>query len=216
MRKLVPTELRSRWRDEKIESKKFSCSTFMLYLGSKNEVEHLEHHNVFLTNDYRQNLIDIGEKHRLSENPSFYVCNPAKTDPTMAPEGKSSLYVLVPITHQHPNVDWQKEAPSYRKLVLNQLGKLGVKDIESRIEYEKMITPATWESDYEIYKGTVFNLAHSLDQMLFLRPQNRFKELDSVYLVGSGTHPGSGLPVIYESALISSRLIAKDLGYTPA
>jgi phytoene desaturase len=68
-----------------------------------------------------------------------------------------------------------------------------------------------WEDEFAVHRGAVFNLAHSLDQMLFFRPQNRFKELDGVYLVGGGTHPGSGLPVIYESARISSRLVAKDL-----
>ena len=75
-----------------------------------------------------------------------------------------------------------------------------------------MITPADWDSRYEIYRGATFNLAHSLDQMLHLRPHNRFEDLEGVYLVGGGTHPGSGLPVIFESARISSKLLLEDLG----
>jgi phytoene desaturase len=90
--------------------------------------------------------------------------------------------------------------------------KIGYGDIESRIRYERIITPADWDTRYEIYRGATFNLAHSLDQMLHLRPHNRFEDLDGVYLVGGGTHPGSGLPVIFESARISSKLVVQDLG----
>lgn len=212
MQKLVPNYLRKRWSDDSIKKKKYSCSTFMLYLGLNKPIPELNHHSIFLSDVYKDNLKDIEFDHRLSDNPSFYVCNPCVSDSSMAPEGKSALYVLVPVTHKTENVNWEKEAPRFRKLIFQQLEKIGLSDIESHIEYEKMVTPQGWEDHYNIYKGAVFNLAHSLDQMLFRRPQNRFKELDGVYLVGGGTHPGSGLPVIYESAKISSRLIQQDLG----
>ena len=75
-----------------------------------------------------------------------------------------------------------------------------------------MITPADWDQGYQIHRGATFNLAHNLSQMLHLRPRNRFEDLESVYLVGGGTHPGSGLPVIYESARITARLLGEDLG----
>ena len=84
--------------------------------------------------------------------------------------------------------------------------------MERRIRYERIITPADWDTRYEIYRGATFNLAHTLDQMLHLRPNNRFEDLDGMYLVGGGTHPGSGLPVIFESARISSRLLLEDFG----
>ena len=74
------------------------------------------------------------------------------------------------------------------------------------------MTPADWESKYNVYRGATFNLAHTWTQMLHMRPRNRFDELGGVYLVGGGTHPGSGLPVIYESARITSRLLLQDWG----
>ena len=107
------------------------------------------------------------------------------------------------MTHQHPNVDWKREAPRFRQLALRQLAKIGIEDIESRIRFEQMVTPADWDQGYEIHLGATFNLAHTLRQMLHLRPRNRFEDLESVYLVGGGTHPGSGLPVIFESARIT-------------
>lgn len=213
MTTLVPNELCQRWSDMALERKKYSCSTFMLYLGINRELPEIQHHNVFLSADYLENLTDIERDHVLSDNPSFYVCHPARTDPSMAPAGKSALYILVPVSNRHKNIDWSVEGTRYRDLVLRQLERIGLTDLEADIECEHRITPEDWERNYGVYKGAVFNLAHSLDQMLFLRPRNRFSELPGVYLVGGGTHPGSGLPVIYESARISSRLIRRDLDF---
>jgi len=80
---------------------------------------------------------------------------------------------------------------------------------------EKIVTPRDWASEFELYKGATFSMAHSLDQMLHLRPHNRFEDVRSMYLVGGGTHPGSGLPVIFESARITSRLLLQDLKMEP-
>jgi phytoene desaturase len=129
----------------------------------------------------------------------------------MAPAGHSALYVLVPVSHQHPNIDWVKERARYRQVALRQLKKIGLDDIERRIRFERVVTPVEWEQKVGIYKGATFNLAHNLGQMLHLRPQNRFEEFEALYLVGGGTHPGSGLPVIFESARISAQLLLADL-----
>ncbi len=215
MKRLVPDRLRRRWTDRKIAGKKFSCSTFMMYLGVDGEFD-LPHHSIHISDDYARNLDEIENKHVLSEDPSFYVQNACVTDPTLAPRGKSALYVLAPVTHQHKNVDWSRERERFRAKMLRQIAKAGFTDVEKRIRFERIVTPDDWDSKYEIHQGATFNLAHSLDQMLHLRPHNRFEDVDGVYLVGGGTHPGSGLPVIFESARISSRLLLADLGIEPA
>ena len=212
MTRVVPNAKRKRWSDKSIEKKRFSCSTYMLYLGIEGIYDDLPHHNIHISGDYKRNLDEIESKHVLSDDPSFYVQNACVTDPSLAPEGHSSLYVLVPVTHQHENVDWDKEADRFRELTLDKLSAIGLTDVRDRIRVEHRITPADWESDYAVYRGATFNLAHNLGQMLHKRPHNRFEEMDGVYLVGGGTHPGSGLPVIYESSRISSRLLLKDLG----
>jgi len=211
MERLVPDHLRRRWTNKKLAQKKYSCSTFMMYLGVEGTFD-LPHHTIHIADDYVKNLDDIENKHVLSADTSFYVQNACVTDPSLAPKGHSSLYVLAPVTHQHPNVDWNRERGPFRELLYRQLGKAGYGDLAGRIRYERIITPADWDTRYEIYRGATFNLAHSLDQLLHLRPRNRFEDLDSVYLVGGGTHPGSGLPVIFESARITSRLLLSDLG----
>lgn len=212
MSRLVPDRLRRRWTDRQIGGKKFSCSTFMLYLGLDGLYDDVPHHTIFMSRNYEQNLDDIENRHMLSEDPSFYVQNPGVTDPTLAPKGKSTLYVLVPVTHQHPNVDWGRERDRYRALALSRLEQIGIRGVEKRIRYERVITPLDWDQEFEIHRGATFNLAHNLGQMLHLRPRNRFEDVAGVYLVGGGTHPGSGLPVIFQSALISSRLLLQDMG----
>jgi phytoene desaturase len=214
MTTLIPDRLRRRWTNASIASKRYSCSTFMLYLGIEGSYD-LPHHNIFIARDYERNLREIERDHVLSDDPSVYVQNPVATDPTLAPAGRSTLYVLVPVTHQHPNVDWAKEKARYRDLALRQIAELGFTGAEERIRFERVVTPADWDVSAQIHLGATFNLAHSFSQMLHLRPRNRFEDVDGVYLVGGGTHPGSGLPVIFESARITARLMAADLGLAP-
>ncbi len=212
MTRLVPDHLRRRWSDRKIASKRFSCSTFMLYLGIEGRYDDVSHHTIYLSENYRENLADIETRHVLGSDPSMYVQNASVTDPTLAPPGMSTLYLLIPVTHRHPNVDWRREAARYREVALDQIERIGIRGVRGRIRYEKMITPDDWQDGYEIYRGATFNLSHDLSQMLHMRPHNRFEDLDGVYLVGGGTHPGSGLPVIYSSARITSDLLLEDLG----
>jgi phytoene desaturase len=214
-RKLIPEKHRSKWSDKKIASKKFSCSTFMMYLGIEGRYDDVAHHTIYLAENYKQNLEDIEQGHRLSENPSFYVQNASVTDPTLAPKGQSTLYVLLPVTHESEHVNWARETPRFRALALEQIKRIGLNDVEQRIVTEKVITPRGWRDEFGLYKGATFSMAHSLDQMLHLRPHNRFEDVEGMYLTGGGTHPGSGLPVIFQSARISSRLLLEDLGVEP-
>ncbi len=211
MQRLVPNHLRKRWHDKKLARSKYSCSTFMLYLGIDGRYDDLPHHTIYIAKDYQKNLDEIDRFKVLSEDPSFYVQNAGVTDATLAPHGMSTLYVLVPVAHESPQIDWSSQAPVFRQRVLRQLAKIGLHDVEQRIRFEKMVTPDDWRLGYQIYRGATFNLAHNLGQMLHARPRNHFDDLQHVYLVGGGTHPGSGLPVIYESARISARLMCDAL-----
>jgi phytoene desaturase len=215
MRRMVPNALRRKWTDERIASKRFSCSTFMMYLGIEGGYDDVAHHTIYLSKNYEQNLRDIEQQHVLSEDPSFYVQNACVTDPSLAPRGCSTLYVLAPVTHQTSNVDWGVQRAAFRKRVVAQLAKVGIEGLEERIRFEKVITPQDWQADYSLYQGATFSMAHNLRQMLHLRPHNRFEDLNGVYLVGGGTHPGSGLPVIFESARITSRLLLEDMNVQP-
>jgi phytoene desaturase len=213
MKTLVPDTARRRWTDRRIAAKKFSCSTFMLYLGIEGRYDDLSHHTIYLSKNYRQNIAEIEEGRAPPTEPSFYVQNACVTDPALAPSGHSTLYVLVPVAHRMGHgIDWEAERTRFRAMTIDRLQRIGITDLERRIRFEKVLTPEGWENDLNIFRGATFNLSHSLRQMLYLRPHNRFEDLERVYLVGGGTHPGSGLPVIFESARITSRLLVEDLG----
>ncbi|PZW46533.1 phytoene desaturase [Humitalea rosea] len=211
MPKLLPGTTRKRWTDKRIAAARYSCSTFMLYLGIEGVFPDLAHHTILLAEDYKRNIAEV-DGGILPEIPSVYVQNACVTDPSMAPPGHSTLYVLVPVPNLRHGADWAAEAARYRELALDRLSVLGLGDIRARIRSEKMVTPQDWQDDYAVGYGATFNLTHDLMQMLSFRPRNRFAEVGGVYLVGGGTHPGSGLPVIYEGARITSKLVLDDLG----
>ena len=210
MTTMIPNQKRKKWSDRKLQKKSYSCSTFMLYLGVDKLYDE-PHHQIYASADYENSLKDI-DNHKIPWNdPSIYVQNACITDPSMAPDGQSTLYVLVPVPNTDPSIVWDDVKEEYAELILDQMAHLGFTNLREHLVSKTIVTPDDWGAS-SIYRGAVFNLAHGLDQMLWRRPQNRFEELNGLYLVGGGTHPGSGLPTIFESARISSKLVIADLG----
>jgi len=192
--------------------KKFSCSTFMIYLGLDKIYEDEPHHHILFADDYHKNVADIQSEKHISNDMSIYVRNSSITDKTVAPEGHSQLYILVPTINTRHGNPWPETEENYREKVLDRIiEKTGMKDLREHIVEERIITPRTWE-EADIFIGATFNFSHTMDQMLYLRPRNRLQGFENVYLVGGGTHPGSGLPTIFESARISANLISESHG----
>lgn len=214
IKKLIPEKMRGRDSDRALNNKKYSCSTYMLYLGVEGEVE-LPHHTIRTAPAYEQNLDDIsrgnGSLGSLTEDPSFYVCNPSITDPTLAPKGDSSVYVLLPTPNGKAKIDWSAESDRLRELLLDRIDGVLGQNLRGRIREEKRITPDDWRA-MNINHGATFNLSHSLDQMLHKRPQHKLPYCDGAWLVGGGTHPGSGLPVIFLSAQITAKMLCEQIG----
>lgn len=213
MNNLIPRGVLKKYSPEKLEKKRYSCSTFMLYLGIDKIYHDLPHHTIVFADDYRSNIQSIFDSRELKDDISFYIRNSSVTDPDVAPAGKSGLYVLVPVPNQKSGIDWEAQQREFRDIVIRRITeRTPLKDLESHIVAEKLMTPLDWEKKSNVYLGATFNLAHTLTQMLYFRPHNQFEEIENLYLVGGGTHPGSGLPTIYESARISSNMIAEKYG----
>ncbi|CQR48393.1 All-trans-zeta-carotene desaturase [Paraliobacillus sp. PM-2] len=210
MTHLFDQKVLRKYKKERLKKKGLSLSTFMLYLGVDGELD-LPHHMVLFANDYKQNVDDITKYGRISEDPSIYVHNPSRLDPTLAPEGKSSLYVLMPVPNLEAAINWEEQKPLIREQILERLEREpGLVDIRDRIEVEKIVSPLEWEKNYNVYRGATFNLSHTLDQMMYFRPHNKFEDVEHCFLVGGGTHPGSGLPTIFQSAIISADLLQQQ------
>ncbi len=211
MSSLVKDDVRRKYRDSKLRRMEYSCSTFMLYLGL-DKLYDIPHHNVVFADDYHRNLREISETKVLSEDPSFYLQNACVTDPGLAPKGQSALYVLAPVPNNTSGIEWEREKAGFRDRLLKAIErKTELSDLSKHIVAEKVVTPADWQGTYHCYNGATFNLAHTVDQMLYFRPHNRFDDFKRCYIVGGGTHPGSGLPTIYMSGKIAADLVREDL-----
>lgn len=199
-----------KYTHKNLANKDYSCSTFMLYLGVNKKYD-IPHHSLIIGDDFKAHMDEVSMTKDPSVTSLFYVHNPAATDATLAPDSsKSPIYVLVPVPNLKSKVNWDEIKVEFRNKTLQAVKeKAGLYDITEHIEEEKVLTPNDWQKTFSVYNGAVFNLSHALNQMFYFRPHNKFEKLDDCYLVGGGTHPGSGLPTIILSALISSELIVK-------
>lgn len=219
LQNLIPGSIRAKARspyaDIDLQNRKYSCSTYMMYVGLDGEID-LPHHTIYISRKYQENLENISVAGGLSEDPSIYVHNPSAVDPSLAPVGKSSVYVLMPtpnlqVTGKTGAEDWSERQAQARAQCIEQLEKrFGIENIESRIEVEHTLTPEDWRG-MNIQFGATFNLAHNLGQMLHKRPQHKLEGFEGVWMVGGGTHPGSGLPVIFLSSQITASLLCDEL-----
>lgn len=190
---------------------KSSSSAYMMYLGVDKQYTHLLHHNVVFSSDYKVNLDDIFERQVLPEDPAFYVCIPNRTDPSLAPDGCDSVYVLAPVPHKTDNVDWVKDEEAFKARILNKMSeRLGMTDIKDHIVYEKTFTPDDWASEYNLWKGSAFGLSHSFFQSAYFRPQNKSRTLSNVYFAGASTVPGNGIPMVVISGSLAAKRIEED------
>ncbi len=192
-----------------LEKKRYTSSGYMLYLGVKKRVPQLQHHNVFFGRDFEGSFGDIFEKLQVPEDPSFYVNAPAHTDPTMAPEGKDALYVLVPVPHQARHLDWKIEGPKVRAKVFARLAELGMPDLERDVEVERVITPDDWASSLNLERGSNFGLAQNMFQIGPFRPKVWDEKIQDLYFCGASVQPGTGVPTVMISADLAVQKIAE-------
>ncbi len=212
VRNLLPENARGPYSDAKLKRMQWSCSTFMLYLGVDRRWDDLPHHQLYLSDHIRRREPPYVDDSALDEdNPSFYVCNPTPIDPVNAPDGHSTLFVLVPIPNTSYSVDWAAKLQSYRDLIVSRLHMLGFDNVERHIVSETCYTAETWRDDYRTFRGAVFNLGHNWNQLGPLRPPIRSQTLRGLYWIGGAVHPGSGLMTILEAAKSAVHFIGEDV-----
>jgi phytoene desaturase len=211
LQKLLPDDARGSYTDAKLRRMRFSCSTFMLYLGVDRRYEELPHHQLYLSEHIRRLEPPYIDDSALDDvDPSFYVCNPTIIDPSNAPAGHSTLFVLVPVPNTAHRVDWPAQQRRYRDLIVSRMHLLGYKDVERHIVSETCYTAQTWQDDYRVHLGAVFNLSHDWLQLGPFRPHIRSEAVRGLYFVGGAVHPGSGLLTILEAARSTAYFIGRD------
>lgn len=206
---LLPKEHRRKNSDRRIKNLKYSMSLFVIYFGTKRRYNEsgLAHHNIILSERYKGLLADIFAAKELPEDFSLYLHMPTITDPSMAPEGHEAFYVLSPVPHLGAPVDWTTKAKPYRDAIMNLLEEQYLPDLQENIVAEHYIDPLHFQNTLNSYLGSAFSVQPILTQSAWFRPHNRSEDIDNLYFVGAGTHPGAGLPGVLSSGKIVDDLV---------
>ncbi len=204
---LIDPEYRKVWTDKKIENGKYSMSLFVWYFGTKKQYPQVPHHMMLLGERYKELLEDIFKRHHLAKDFSLYLHRPTATDPSLAPEGCDTFYVLSPVPHLDSGTDWREEAESYRKAIAKMLGETVLPGLEENLVESFVMTPQDFQDRLLSYKGAAFGLEPLLTQSAWFRPHNRSEDIEGLYMVGASTHPGAGIPGVLSSAKALDSLI---------
>jgi phytoene desaturase len=207
-RALLP-ENRRRAMARRVSAMKNGMSLFVIYFGTRRRYtdSRLVHHNIILGERLKGLLDDIFEQKLPADDLLFYLHMPTLTDPSMAPEGCESFYVLSPVPNQASGIDWSKMARPYRDRIIQFLEENYLPDLRANIVAEHYIDPRYFQDTLKSYQGAAFSTLPTLSQSAWFRPHNRSEEYDNLYFVGAGTHPGAGLPGVLSSAIITEKLI---------
>jgi phytoene desaturase len=209
---LLPASTRPRQITKRLKNYQYSMSCFLLYLGINRKYEHLRHHTIIMPDRYQKLIHDIFDGQGMPDDLALYLHVPTKTDPSMAPSGCESLYVLAPVPNLAHGVDWAHETPAFRDKIIHFLEQeAGLEGLEASIVTEHAFTPLDFASELRSYLGAAFSIEPTLFQSAYFRPHNRSNDIDGLYFVGAGTHPGAGIPGVLLSANITSRLVIEDL-----
>lgn len=204
---LLADQPRRRWSDARLRRARYSMSLFVWYFGTRRRYEDVYHHTMVFGPRYEGLLRDIFERHRLASDFSLYLHRPSATDPTLAPPGCDSFYVLSPVPHLDSGVDWSTEAERYRQRIEARLEQTLLPGLRRAIVTQRLLTPLDFQDRLLSVRGAAFSLQPQFFQSAWFRPHNRSEEVDRLYLVGAGTHPGAGIPGVLSSARVLDRIV---------
>jgi phytoene dehydrogenase-like protein len=183
----------------------------VLYLGLSKRYDHLEHHNFVFSESAEREFDQIYNQGEPADDPTCYVAAPARTDPSVAPEGGEALYVLVHTPYLRDHHDWSKMYPGYRKTIIEKLKRTaGLTDIEGRIVVDQHLTPQDIHERYKVLKGAIYGLASHGKFTGAFKPGNRSRFVKGLYLAGGAAHPGPGMPMVMMSGWIAADALDAD------
>ena len=204
---LLAPQHRKRWTDKRIEKTHYSMSLFVWYFGTRRQYTDVAHHTILLGPRYRELLKDIFDRKLLAEDFSMYLHRPTATDPSLAPDGCDAFYVLSPVPHLQSGTDWTVAAEPYRKALEKRLSETVLPGLENEIVTSHMLTPQDFQDRLSSFRGAAFGMEPLLTQSAWFRPHNRSEEVERLFLVGAGTHPGAGLPGVLSSARVLDAIV---------
>jgi phytoene desaturase len=207
-RKLVAPQHRRKWTDPRLEKMRYAMSLFVVYFGTDRTYPHLPHHSIILGPRYEELLGDIFDRKIVAEDFSLYLHAPTRTDPSLAPPDCECFYVLSPVPHLGGGQDWEKIKDAYADRILASLEKEHlVPGLRKHLVSKLIFTPLDFQDRLDAYLGSAFQFEPLLTQSAWFRPHNKSEDVEGLYFVGAGTHPGAGLPGVICSAKVLDKWI---------
>jgi phytoene desaturase len=191
------------------QTRTLAPSAFILYLGLKDKVEDIAHHNLIFSQDWKANFAEIFDSPCWPSDPSLYVCAPSVTDASVAPPGQENLFILVPVAPGLKATPQQLE--KFAKRTLETVEKeMNIPNLQERIVYQRLFWGDDFASRYNNLRGSALGLAHTMSQTAILRPNNKSKKLQNLFFAGANTNPGIGMPICLISAELAYKRIIGD------
>jgi phytoene desaturase len=207
---LIASRHRRKWTDRRIEKQKYSMGLFVIYFGTRKQYPDVAHHTILFGPRYRELLADVFDRGILAEDFSLYLHRPTATDPSMAPAGCDTFYVLCPVPNLRAGVDWQVEGPKLRQRIVKYLASSLLPGLQDTITEDFFVTPEYFRDDLLSLYGSGFSVSPIFTQSAWFRFHNESEDVPGLYFVGAGTHPGAGLPGVVSSAKVVEKLIRRE------
>ncbi len=205
--KMIAPQWRKRWTDRKIEKTDYSMGVFVWYFGTNRRWDEVKHHTIVLGPRYEGLLEDIFKNKYLASDFSLYLYRPTATDPSLAPAGCDSFYALSPVPHLDSGTDWTTMAETYRAAVEARLEATVLPGLKGSVVASRLTHPLDFQNRLLAYKGSAFGSEPRLLQSAWWRTHNKSEDVENLFFVGAGTHPGAGLPGV----LASARILEKEM-----
>lgn len=205
--KLIDASARRKHSDASVARKRYSMSLFVGYFGTRKQYPGVAHHSILLGPRYRELLTDIFDRKKLADDFSLYLHAPTRTDPSLAPPGGESFYVLSPVPNQKSGIDWELEGPRYMDRILDALDADPLPGLRDNLVTQFHVDPRYFEGELRSYRGAAFGPEPTLRQSAYFRFHNASEDVAGLYFVGAGVHPGAGLPGVLSSAKVLEKVV---------
>jgi len=203
---LLSTANHSRLFRIKRKRMKTSMGLFVLFFGTDRTYPEVAHHTIWFGDRYRELIHEIFHGTKLPDDFSLYLHRPTATDPSFAPSGCDSFYVLAPVPNLAAEIDWDEEGPKLRDRIVDALDETILPGLKTHIRSDFFMTPENFKTNYLSNLGSGFSVSPIFSQSAWFRFHNRSEVLENLYLVGAGTHPGAGVPGVLCSAKLLDRI----------
>ena len=182
-----------------------SSSALIFYWGMRAAFPELDLHNIFFSDNYRQEFDAIWKEEKISPDPTVYINITSKYKTDDAPPGCENWFVMINVP-SNIGQDWDTFIAKAKTNILSKLSRVLGKDIEPLIEREEILDPRTIESRTSSYQGSLYGTSSNKKFAAFLRHPNFSSKIEGLYFAGGSVHPGGGIPLALLSAKIMGDL----------